>query len=161
MSFEFLTIQARIIRTVVDILFAFRALESDWTLTHVRPHKISASGSILTRRAIALVDFRLAVASGESFIANATVLLSNVFTRSVVAEFVQRDSFPQRSIDTGDHFHVAEHSIPPRRALTFELVLCLLAFGFVEAWRGLAPVDVVFASFSSVAVRAVAFVVSN
>ena len=89
------------------------------------------------------------------------MFFANIFTSAIVTEFVQWNTLSQRSIHTGDHFHVTKHSIPPRRALTFELVLRLLALGSVEARRRLAPVDIVFTSLPSVAVGAVTFVVAN
>ena len=61
------TVLAWIRVTIVDVILAIWSLETRWTGTRMRTNKIFASGSILTRSRIALIDLVLTIATRVTY----------------------------------------------------------------------------------------------
>lgn len=151
-------VNTRIGTAVIHIVFAIRPLESHRTFAHKTARKIVTTSAIQTWLAITLVYFRLAVASGIAWLTQAPVLLPVVLTRAIIfAQQLQRHPFSYAGIQTTHHFHITNHSIPPRVAATLEPILFLKALP-VFTRTGFAPVHNALAASSCIPIRTMAAV---
>lgn len=88
-----------------------------------------------------------------------TMAVPDVLAGAVVAQEFLGDIFPDSSVFTGHHFHVADFSSPTWGTIAVVLVLVLNAGRAVLARLVRAPVDVHVATLTSVSVGAVTSVV--
>lgn len=144
---------------IVDIDFTILAVESFLADALEGPNQVTTDSAVHARCRLALVDLFLAVRSSIAFVAIALVRVSKVFACSIVAQLLQIDFLPDRSIFARHHFHIAHFTCPAHRALASELVLLLVARRPVLTRILGAPIDKGLALFALVSVGTMAFIV--
>lgn len=149
----------RIRLAIVDVDFAILAVESFLADALEGPDQITTDAAVHARGRLALVDFFLTVRPSVAFVAVTLVRVSKVFACSIVAQLLQIDFLPDRSIFARHHFHIAHFTCPAHRALASELVLLLVARRPVLTRILSAPIDKGLALFALVSVGTMAFIV--